>query len=61
MKKDLKKQMKEWRRHFHQNPETAFEEVKTAAFVADYLRGLGLDVHTGIGKTGVVANLKVCD
>jgi amidohydrolase len=61
MKKDLKKQMKEWRQHFHQNPETAFEEVKTAAFVADYLRGLGLDVHTGIGKTGVVANLKIGD
>ena len=48
-------QMTEWRRHIHQNPETAFEEVGTAAFVAERLRAFGVDaVHEGIAKTGVV-------
>jgi len=61
MKQELENKMKEWRRHFHKHPETAFEEVKTAEYVAAYLRELGLDVHTGIGKTGVVANLKIGD
>lgn len=43
-----------WRRHLHRHPELAFEEVETAAFVAETLRGLGLDVQTGVGRTGVV-------
>jgi len=61
MKANLKEQMKEWRRHLHSHPESAFEEVKTAAFIEKHLREMGLDVHTGIGKTGIVANLKVGD
>ena len=41
-----------WRRHLHEHPELAFEEVRTAAFVADKLRSFGVDeVHTDIGKT----------
>src|SRR6187397_3143830 len=32
----------EWRRHFHQNPELSNREYKTGAFVADYLKSLGL-------------------
>ena len=36
-------QMTAWRRHIHQNPETAFEEVGTAAFVAERLRAFGVD------------------
>lgn len=55
---DLKRQMIEWRHKFHANPEAAFEEVQTAAFVAQVLTGIGLEVHTGIGGTGVVGVLK---
>jgi amidohydrolase len=48
-------QLVAWRRDFHQHPELGFQETRTAGIVADYLRGLGLEVSTGIGKTGVVA------
>ncbi len=48
----------EWRRHFHQNPELSNREYKTGAFVADYLKSLGLEVRYPIAKTGVVAILK---
>jgi len=47
----------EWRRHFHENPELSNREFNTAKYVADFLRGLGLEVRTGIAKTGVVAIL----
>ncbi len=43
------------RRHLHQNPELSFEEVKTAKFVADQLRALGLSPQEGFGGHGVVA------
>ncbi|HVE49208.1 MAG TPA: M20 aminoacylase family protein [Casimicrobiaceae bacterium] len=51
-------EMREWRHHLHAHPETAFEEHATAAFVADRLRGFGLDVHTGLAGTGVVGVLR---
>jgi amidohydrolase len=44
-----------WRRDFHRHPELGFQETRTAGIVADHLRGLGLEVSTGIAKTGVVA------
>lgn len=45
-----------WRRHLHEHPELGFEEVVTSAFVAEKLRAFGVDeVHTGVGRTGVVA------
>lgn len=47
-----------WRRYLHQNPELSNREFKTAAFVANHLKGLGLEVRTGIAKTGVIAILK---
>jgi hippurate hydrolase len=51
--------MTAWRRDFHQHPEIAFEEVRTSGVVAEKLRAFGLDeVHTGIGRTGVVGVLK---
>ncbi|MPY69066.1 MAG: amidohydrolase [Alphaproteobacteria bacterium] len=50
--------MTEWRRRIHANPETAFEEVKTAAFVAETLEGFGIEVHRGLARTGVVGTLK---
>ena len=49
--------MREWRQHLHQFPETAFEETQTAQFIADKLASFGLEVHQGLGKTGVVATL----
>lgn len=59
--KKLQERLTAIRRDLHAHPETAFEEVRTAGIVAEELRNLGLDVHTGIGGTGVVANLKVGD
>ncbi|WAK02601.1 M20 aminoacylase family protein [Methylobacter sp. YRD-M1] len=53
----LHDEMRQWRRHLHQFPETAFEETGTARFIADKLSGFGLDVHQGLGRTGVVAAL----
>ena len=50
--------VKKWRHHLHTFPETAFQEFKTAEFIADTLRTFGLDVHTGIGGTGVVGTLQ---
>jgi len=46
------------RRDLHEHPELGFEEHRTAAMVADRLRSLGFDVHTGIGQTGVVGVLR---
>ena len=51
----LQPQLVAWRRDFHRHPELGFEEVRTAGIVADHLRRLGLEVSTGVGKTGVVA------
>jgi amidohydrolase len=49
--------MRQWRRHLHQYPETAFEETGTAQFIADKLSEFGLEVHKGLATTGVVATL----
>lgn len=47
------------RRHFHENPELAFEEVKTAAYVTERLQQLGVeDIKTGVGKTGVTGLIR---
>src|SRR5471032_44196 len=46
------------RRDFHKNPELGFEENRTAGIVAERLRKLGYDVHTGIATTGVVGVMK---
>ena len=46
-----------WRRHFHQHPELSNREFETAKTIAKYLESLGLEVQTGIAKTGVVAVL----
>ena len=51
-------EMNEWRHHIHAHPETAFEETATAAFVAYKLASFGLEVHTGLAKTGVVGVLR---
>jgi len=45
------------RRDFHQHPELGFEEKRTSSVIAEYLKGLGLEVATGIAGTGVVGLL----
>ncbi|MBW8304416.1 MAG: M20/M25/M40 family metallo-hydrolase, partial [Brevundimonas sp.] len=47
-----------WRRDLHAHPELGFAETRTAGLVADHLRSLGLEVRTGVGKTGVVGILR---
>jgi hippurate hydrolase len=48
--------MKEWRRHLHENPELGRECYETAAFVEARLREFGItDIHTGIAQSGIVA------
>ena len=54
----LDDELRGWRRHLHAHPETAFEEKATSAFVADKLRAMGLEVHTGLAGTGVVGVLR---
>jgi len=46
------------RRDFHAHPELGFHEIRTAGIVAKELINLGLEVHTGVGRTGVVAVLE---
>lgn len=46
------------RRDFHQHPELAFEEVRTSGIIANELHNLGMEVQTGIAKTGIVAILE---
>ncbi len=57
----LHEEMRQWRRHLHQFPETAFEENQTAEFIANKLKSFGLEVHQGLGVTGVIAKLSVGD
>lgn len=46
------------RRDLHRHPELAFAEVRTAGIVADRVAALGFDVRRGVGRTGVVAELR---
>ncbi len=50
--------MTEWRHDIHAHPETAFEETRTAKKITDLLTSWGLEVHTNVGKTGVVGILR---
>lgn len=51
----LAPEMTGWRQRIHAWPELGFEEFRTAALVAEVLGSLGLEVHSGLGGTGVVA------
>lgn len=53
----IKPKLVEWRRYLHQHPELSNREFETAKYVAAHLRNLGLEVRTGIAKTGVIAIL----
>lgn len=47
-----------WRRDLHEHPELGNREFRTAALVAEHLRGLGMEVRTGVAHTGVVGVLR---
>ncbi len=55
--RSLHTQMITWRRDFHMHPELGFHEERTAAKVAEILKACGCRVRSGVGKTGVVAEL----
>ena len=57
---ELDKAMRLWRQHLHRNPEFGFEEEETARFVVQRLREFGIDeIETAVGKTGIVATLRL--
>lgn len=58
MAKEIEAKVIEWRRYFHEHPELSNREFKTAEKVAAHLKSLGMEVQTGIAKTGVVGLLK---
>jgi amidohydrolase len=55
---DFHPEMTQWRHQIHAHPETAFEEHKTATFVAERLESFGITVERGIAGTGVVGTLR---
>jgi len=55
---DVEQKLIAWRRDIHQHPELGDQEKRTAKIVAEHLRSLGLEVRTGVARTGVVGVLK---
>jgi amidohydrolase len=55
---EVEPQLISWRQHFHEFPELSNREFKTGAYIADYLKSIGLEVNYPVAKTGVVAILK---
>ncbi len=51
-------EMREWRRDLHAHPELGFQEERTSDLVASRLESFGIEVHRGIGRTGVVGVLQ---
>jgi len=51
-------EMTAWRRDIHAHPELGFQEHRTSKLVIEKLKSFGIEVHTGIGKTGVVGVLR---
>src|SRR5215212_6944030 len=47
-----------WRRDFHEHPELGNKEFRTSGIIAKHLQSLGMEVKTGVAKTGVVGILK---
>ncbi|WP_342154293.1 M20 aminoacylase family protein [Methylorubrum sp. SB2] len=46
------------RRDLHAHPEIGFEEVRTSGIVAEHLERFGIEVHRGLGRTGIVGVLR---
>ncbi|WP_420549543.1 M20 aminoacylase family protein [Curvivirga sp.] len=53
----LDQDMRDWRHDIHKHPELGFEEIRTSDQIAKLLTDFGLEVHRGIGQTGIVAVL----
>ena len=51
-------EVKQWRQQIHSQPELGFKEFKTSSFIVDKLKSFGIEVHQGLGGTGVVGILK---
>lgn len=56
--KALRPKVVAWRRDIHPHPDLGNREVRTAALVAEHLRGLGPEMKIGIAHTGADAILK---
>lgn len=54
----LHSEMQGWRRDFHAHPELEFDLERTSARVAELLQSFGLEVHRGLGQTGVIGVLQ---
>ncbi len=50
----LHNQLVEWRHDLHMHPQISFEEEYAAAKVSTLLKDFGIEVHSGIARTGVV-------
>ncbi|MEE8436967.1 MAG: M20/M25/M40 family metallo-hydrolase, partial [Candidatus Neomarinimicrobiota bacterium] len=57
----LEEKMTALRRDIHRHPELGFDVPRTARIAADIMKNLGLEVKTGVGKSGVVGDLKCGD
>jgi len=55
--RELHERIRALRHEIHQHPELAYQEHRTAALVADTLRSLGVQVETGVARTGVIGTL----
>lgn len=55
---DIENKVIDWRHYFHENPELSNREFNTAKKIAAHLKSLGMEVQTGVAKTGVVGLLK---
>lgn len=58
LQESLLQQAKLWRKQLHSQPELGFKEFKTSAFIVEKLISFGIEVHQGLGGTGVVGTLK---
>jgi hippurate hydrolase len=56
--RQLHPQITAWRHDIHAHPELGFAETRTAELVARQLAAFGMEVHRGIGRTGVVGVLR---
>ena len=56
--KDNAKQVVDWRRHIHANPELSFQEYNTRDYISATLTELGVEHEKGVAETGVVAIIK---
>ncbi|WP_235984132.1 hypothetical protein [Bradyrhizobium australiense] len=54
-------EIRDLRRWLHAHPELAFEETETSDVIANTLKGYGIEVHRGLGRTRVVGVLRVGD